>query len=166
MIDGSKIGSWQIPARDSITIDRPGNVNRKLTFVSENSSIARQTGSRVGDEKNGLIKVIFKPAKQEQARSASSKLASARLGSSTQETISSSQRLSSGVTVLGDRSDQEFGQVASLRDDEIDWAGVVEMNIRLVVTDRQRPRYVGLASSMADEPPRIDNYRYRGGRVD
>ena len=172
MIDSTKIGSWRIPAGDSVTIDRPSHTNRKFTFVSEGSSIARQTGSRPGVEANGLIKIVFKPEKEQIAlrspkltRAASSMSARSAAPSTMARPASSQERLSSGVTVLGDRSDQQFGQVAMLRDDQIDWQGVVEMNIRLVVRDKQ-PRYIGLASSTADEPPRIDNYRYSGRRVD
>ncbi|CAH6419542.1 Hypothetical protein POVR2_LOCUS46 [uncultured virus] len=171
MIDNTKVGTWRIEAGDSITIDRPANINRKFTFVDESSSVARQTGNRVGDENNGLIKIAFKPAKQEQARS-SPRLAGARAAAPT-IMRAYSPRLSSGVTVLGDRSDQEFNSISSLRDSEIDWAGVVEINIRLVVRASSRQRYVGLApytrndtaSRVSDKPSRIDSY-YNSRRVD
>lgn len=173
-IDDTKVGTWRIEAGDSVTIDRPANINRKFTFVDERvegTSRRSMTGSRVGDENNGLIKIVFKPAKQEQARS-SPRLASAR-GSAPTITRAYSPRLSSGVTVLGDRSDQEFNNISSLRDSEIDWTGVVEINIRLVVRASSKQRYVGLAPytrndtalRVSDKPARIESY-YNSRRVD
>lgn len=60
-VDGENIGTWRVPAFDSITILRPANVNRKLIFVKEDSYTAKYAGVTKNDSNNGLITVVFKP---------------------------------------------------------------------------------------------------------
>lgn len=62
-IEGEKVGTWLIPAKESITVDRPVDVQRKFTFFRETDSRAISAGVTPGEEINGLIKVIFYPKK-------------------------------------------------------------------------------------------------------
>src|SRR5437588_410462 len=59
-IDGDLVGTWRVESFDSITIERPANLNRRFIFVQERSNIAEQVGIRSSKD-NGLITVIFKP---------------------------------------------------------------------------------------------------------
>jgi hypothetical protein len=62
-IDNTLVGSWRIDSYSSIIIERPENTQRRFTFVGENSRTAKQTGAIAGSEDNGLVRVIFRPAK-------------------------------------------------------------------------------------------------------
>ena len=182
-IDGQRVGTWIVEGHRETTIERPEGMNRLFTLVGETSATARRTGAQVGASYNGLVTVLFKSEKRNYvlsrsprgARAASptrvrgaSPIASARSMNRTEST-SFVPTYQSGVTVLGGRSSQEFSRALALRDDEIDWNEVIEVNIRLVVrqASRQEERYVPLSQGA---PPRIDGrYRYTygsGGRVD
>lgn len=63
-IEGDKVGTWLIPAKDSIIIDRPINVARKFTFFKETNYRAISAGVIPGNEFNGVIKAIFYPKKE------------------------------------------------------------------------------------------------------
>lgn len=110
-IDNVAVGTWRIPARDSIIIDRPENSDSKFTFV----------GGRLRSENNSLINIIFKPARQNLPTYP--RLITNSPPPSRPMSMRSVQQLSSRVTVLD--------HVPSLRDDEVDWQGVVEVNVRL-----------------------------------
>lgn len=60
-VDGEVIGTWRVPAFDSILIQRPANVNRKLIFIKEDSYTGKYAGVTRDDPNNGLITVVFKP---------------------------------------------------------------------------------------------------------
>lgn len=136
-INGKEVGSWRISPYSHITIERPLHSDRKFTFFSEVSDEALTAGSIVGDERNGLVKAIFYPEREYEERimanegirqqslsprsSASSMLASSK----------SSSQYSSGVTLLGDRSDQIFGSTNPIRN--IDQENITTLTIRLVV---------------------------------
>ena len=62
-VEGDKVGTWFIPANDSITIERPSDVSRKFTFFKETDTRATNAGVIPGESTNGLIKVIFYPKK-------------------------------------------------------------------------------------------------------
>jgi hypothetical protein len=154
-VDGEEIGSWIVHAHTSITLDRPANTSRKFTFVNETSQVAKRTGAIVGHDLNGVVSVIFKPAKvqpvyQSVAYSTRKESRSPRLESASFR-AASPRRMSSGVTVLGDHSDQTFGVERALEDREIDWPLTTEVSLRLVVNDE---KYVPLKPS--SYPPRID----------
>lgn len=169
-VDGKEIGTWAIHAYTSITLDRPANTRRRFTFVSETSQAAKRTGAIVGHELNGIVSVIFKPAKMQpvyqaisystQRSSSPRRMASPRSSSPSRMSsppgrtsygMSSPRRMSSGVTVLGDRSDQTFGTERALEDREIDWPLSTEISLRLVVND---DKYAPLTSS--SYPPRLN----------
>jgi hypothetical protein len=60
-IDNETVGIWRIGSNDSIIIERPVKINRKFTFLKENSIEARQSGISSGLSYNGLVKIVFKP---------------------------------------------------------------------------------------------------------
>lgn len=230
-IDTVKVGNWRINANSSIVVERPEHAQRKFTFVGENSKIARNTGAVSGSDVNGLVGVVFKPAKpgrfyevpqyvsqirsprsmekssdelsntrfrdmspqkrsplsqrrspspqrrspspqrsiQNQRRSQDMSLfgsmspvatwesmPKSRVSSSRVSSYNSSSDLSSGVTVLGRGSNQEFDSTSALRTDEIDWTIRTEIIIRLVVRENYSEDYVPL-SHTPKIPPRLDN---------
>lgn len=63
-VDGDSIGGWVLYPYSTVTIERHGNIARKLTFFNENSSEARGAGVNTGRFENGLVKVVFKPEKR------------------------------------------------------------------------------------------------------
>lgn len=172
-IDRQHVGTWRVRAQSHVTIERPEGVNRAFTLVSETSATARRTGARVGDDYNGLVSVVFKPAKRGTAsprparavnvvsmRQSAPTAAATPAAASLRSSGPTTESLSSGVTVLGRRSSQEFSQVPSLSRDEIDWNRVTEIEIRLVVRAPEwEPEYVPLSRGA---PPRIDRYTYGG----
>lgn len=143
-VDGEEVGQWVVRPYSTITIDRPSDMARKFTFVDEESTIARRTGAVAGDDMNGVISVIFKPAKEERAQVRSSPTMSSRSASPERRS------LRSGVTVLGDESEQRFGTERALTSREIDWHLSTEVSLRLVI-DTQR--YIPLSPRY---PPRVD----------
>lgn len=64
-IEGDQVGTWFIPARDSITIDRPANIARKFTFFRETDPRAISAGVTPGESLNGVVRVVFYPKKQQ-----------------------------------------------------------------------------------------------------
>lgn len=60
-IDGVDVGAWRIPSFDSITIERPANMNRRFVFIKESTYLAEHAGIERYDYNNGLISVTFKP---------------------------------------------------------------------------------------------------------
>jgi hypothetical protein len=63
-IDGKEVGTWRIPSRSQITIDRPANDSGIFTFFEVGSKKGRKAGLVEGDPKNGLISVRFIPERQ------------------------------------------------------------------------------------------------------
>jgi|WetSurSiteA1Bulk_404760.scaffolds.fasta_scaffold86908_1 hypothetical protein len=63
-IDGKEVGTWRIPSRSQITIDRPANDSGKFTFFEVNSKKGRKAGLIDGDSNNGLVSVQFIPEYQ------------------------------------------------------------------------------------------------------
>lgn len=147
-VDGEKIGQWVVQAHSSITIDRPAGIARRFTFVDETSRVARTTGAVVGREMNGVVSVIFKPAKEQPVHSTPRLSAMSAQHSSLPEM----RRLGSGVTVLGDESSQRFGTKRALTSREIDWQLCTEVALRLVVKTQ---KYIPV-SPRAHYPPRLD----------
>lgn len=62
-IDGQDVGTWRIPAREYIKIERPSNISRKFTFYEEGTSESKQAGITSGGDSNGLVSVRFIPEK-------------------------------------------------------------------------------------------------------
>jgi len=63
-IEGDRVGTWLIPSKEHITIDRPANIARKFTFFKETDPKAIDAGVVPGEFSNGVVRVIFYPKKQ------------------------------------------------------------------------------------------------------
>jgi hypothetical protein len=165
-IDDTFIGGWKIYPNNSTSIERTGDTARHLTFVDERTMIAYQTGTVEGAEYNGVIRVIFKPKRESiylPLTSSETMDYSHPTAALTSRTINESKSMnliqlqrkySSGVTVLGRDSDQQFNSTIALTDDQIDWKLATEVDIRLVIDNypSNRPDYV----SLKQIPPRIN----------
>lgn len=155
-VDGQHVGTWRVDSYSSNIIERPANINRAFTFVNENSQIARQTGNKVGAESNGLISVTFKPETKSVFKPLSPRLVTPTSLSprvSQASMLRSSERLSSGVTVLGRETDQEFHSTSPITN--YDNSRITTIQIRLVVKDGQ-PDYISLGSVNSSKyPPRL-----------
>lgn len=64
-IEGEQVGTWLVPAKDIITIDRPANIARRFTFFRETDPRAIGAGVTPGESLNGVIRVVFYPKKQQ-----------------------------------------------------------------------------------------------------
>jgi len=65
-VDGRNVGKFRINANSSIIIERPVSIDKKFTFLRENSRKANRANIEIGRDKNGLIEVIFYPEKSAQ----------------------------------------------------------------------------------------------------
>ena len=54
-VDGDNVGTWLVPAKENITIDRPVNVARKFTFFKETDTRARSAGVVPGEVLTSII---------------------------------------------------------------------------------------------------------------
>jgi hypothetical protein len=61
-VDGSPIGAWIVPAYQQIVIERPAEIDRRLTFYAQGTPEA-QTNMQdlVASEDQGVVRVTFKP---------------------------------------------------------------------------------------------------------
>lgn len=60
-IDGETIGSFRLSPGQTITVERPADVDRRFKFVAETGAEASRAGVRAGARENGLVKVVFLP---------------------------------------------------------------------------------------------------------
>lgn len=156
-IDGEDVGTFRIPRRGLITLERPANRQKKFTFVREDSTLARRTGVEAGLLENGLIRAVFYPKKEiiyetlapteaygemiPEYLSTPRGLTSSSLASS-QTNLRTSQapqarmmrapQYESGATILGRDSSQRFGLVEKMDWRDIDQANVTTIEVRLV----------------------------------
>ena len=157
-IDGLEIGTWRIPAHQSILIERPANVDRKFTFYK----LGSVEGNQAGLERNsdlGLISVDFIPAKQVVRAFAPQTFGNPctkggdleDIGASydtSSKGVGNTRSYSAGGTGLGDRSNQRFGQAQAI---DRDYANQVTINLRLVAVDE--PAIVSLRSAVSSPVP-------------
>ena len=166
-IDGEQVGIWRLNSYDNITIERPANVSRKFTLLKENSRDARNAGVSYS-QNNGLLKVTFMPEKDRYdddtkwfcsnkmydmpERSAASKSFNQLYSANSLN----NESLSTGATVLGDTSHQQFGRANKLHD--IDESLKTTIYARLVVDNNESDRYVSLSKVLQNQkPPRIED---------
>jgi len=62
-VDGQLVGTWRIDPYNSATIERPIKINKRFTFVRQDSKVARRAGINQNDNMDGLVTVRFKPEK-------------------------------------------------------------------------------------------------------
>ena len=175
-LDGEHVGSWRIPAHNHIQISRPAKVDRQFTFVDEGSSVAQSTGAEVGKRENGLIKVTFKPEKEqhyslegitrgvksmnfESGEMPLAKKKNSRemypeedcdMGFDLFDGAKANSEYSAGLTVLGGGTGQQFDTTSPLRD--IDNDNITTINARLVVDKDRSGPYAGLRSGLRETP--------------
>jgi hypothetical protein len=184
-IDDEFMGVWRIPAYNFITIERPVKVQRKFTFMKEDSSEARGAGIVQGSDSNGLVKVVFTPEKEmfyndifyekgDILRSVAPKkglyhnenmiMADMNTNQMNYSSNSFSDNISTnnsfsfsnGATVLGNDSSQTFTTTTALKN--IDTVNITTVNLRLVASEDSKP-YISLreANRTMPVPPRINN---------
>ena len=63
-VDGSSIGAWIVPAYGQIVIERPAEIDRRLTFFAQGTTEAQTNMlDLVAPEDQGVVRVTFKPEK-------------------------------------------------------------------------------------------------------
>lgn len=170
-VDGEEVGTWRVNPYSSITLERPANINRKFIFVAENSKIGRSTGVTPNSYNNGIISVIFKPAKKhfrsfwgnmrgamENEIQFDCDTDSIYKNCSYSKQQSANQTFESGATILGDKTSQHFGSADHIYD--FDKENFTTINLRLVIAKRKK--YIPLKSinRSTSMPPRIDDIDY------
>lgn len=171
-VDGKEIGRWRVPAHASRTIERPANIEQKLTFVSEGSLLGERAGVISGRQENGLVRVTFYPERYHPVNAVSLmerlpdplgiRAASPRRAMSPRpEYLMRETR--SGATILGERSRQQFQDTESIRD--IDQNRICEVVFRMVARESQPYRAIGSMSPWEFGrrspriPPRVETYQ-------
>ena len=67
LIDGTEVGTWRVPARQSITLEHPANDQGNFTFLLPDTPDGQAAGL-VKNNDLGLISVTFKPGYEDTAR--------------------------------------------------------------------------------------------------
>ncbi len=175
-VDGKEIGRWRVPARESRTIERPANIEQKLTFVTEGSLLGERAGVISGRRENGLVRVTFYPERYHPVNTVSlierlpdsfgfSSSAPRRAMSPRSEStmaLAPMREMRSGATILGERSNQRFQDTEPIRD--IDRNRVCEVVFRMVALESQPYRAIGsmsprdLGRRSPRIPPRVETY--------
>jgi hypothetical protein len=176
-VDGKEIGRWRVPAQQSRTIERPANIEQKLTFVTEGSLLGERAGVISGRRENGLVRVTFYPERYQPVntislmeplglRAASPRMERKAMSPRSESMLAMAQmpESHSGATILGERSNQRFMDVGPIRD--IDRNRVCEVVFRMVATESQPYRAIGsmspqdLGRRSPRVPPRVETYQY------
>jgi len=148
-VDGEQVGCFRLSAHQTMTIDRPADKARLLTFFKLGTAEAAQ-GGIVDDENVGLVTAVFYPEIERQPIyrgelvSKGIPMASAASGPS----------LSAGGTALTGRSNQQFTNVGGI---VRDYAHRTTIHLRLVCRD-DVPAIEPLGSKVAMStavPPRV-----------
>ncbi|MFI3220264.1 MAG: hypothetical protein QX189_14280 [Methylococcales bacterium] len=125
-IDGKEVGIWRVYSGKNIRIERPVHDTGQFTFYKLDSSEAGKIGL-VGNDKLGLISVLFKPEKPP---------VSAADNKDDFESFDfddfACDSYSAGGTGLSGKSEQKFIDVQSLDYNE---ASFVQIHLRLVCND-------------------------------
>lgn len=176
-IDGEEAGRFRIGENSSITIERPSDTQRRFIYADEKSSQAQNYGMQVGNKDNGLISIIFKPEKQTFRYSLlNSGMPNKKKSKSLNRNIDYSdnsygnsyndsyknygfnyennQQFSSGGTLLGKHSDQNFTTTTPIYD--YDFNNITELSSRLITNKQKDPEYISLARKKVNYPKRID----------
>lgn len=175
-IDGQEVGTWRIPARESIKIERPSNISRKFTFYEEGSGESKQAGIISGGESNGLVSVRFIPEKYSEIKPMSYDMFGRRCitVNNTTRVLKKNERydaaskcmmrkhsnstsgMRSGGTGLGDKSSQNFTTTSAIVHDT---DKSVNITIRLIVDATidviKEPEIIPLRRMETMVPPRI-----------
>lgn len=188
-IDGHYVGTWVVPALDSIIIERPVNINKKFTFYRV-SKAPRGSGIVSNRRLNGLIEVEFIPERQQyqqpqiiecptctHGRSRGLFTYQNQVQSKTQTQFEKhpdlmnslagtfSNDYEQGGTALKGKSHQRFQRTGPL---DLDYAKKVTISLRLVgkkresIWDYDRPTPLGeLRHKKSPVPPPISQWSRR-----
>lgn len=146
-IDGENIGTWRINGNNTVIIERPSKINKKFTYFDENSVQVEKAGISKNNEKNGLIRVIFRPEKENFFREqcldynflSGSDGLKTTLNNSTPTNYAmplnnfSKKKYSSGATLLGKHSDQNFNVIEPINN--YDYNNFTEIYLRLITQE-------------------------------
>lgn len=150
-IDGKAIGKWRIPEYSSISLERPLSAQRKFTFFAEDSNEAQSAGVR-RNINAGIITAIFTPKKTLSIPEPEISLNEAP------QKLAASRGLKSGITLLGDGSNQRFVPIEPINPKDIDYNNITTIIIRMVVESDyiQIPSLYPIPNRTTLYPPRID----------
>ncbi len=153
-IDGKSIGQWRVSAYCTVDIERPVNEAKKLVFVKEDSTEAKDGELVKGDNKNGLIEVIFKAEKEKPMMTSCYSFGGENDNTYLSPKTESYSRgitkgFSAGGTVLGSTSNQRFNTTAAL--DEYETPIIIKY--RLVCIDKEQKKYTPLRNQSSTPPP-------------
>lgn len=155
-IDDEIMGKWRLNGDSEILIERPAHNNRRFTFVKDNSWQAGMSGVRRGADTNGLVEVTFVPERvyvrsnntyygqgitnnnisYKTNRIAESNSLQSNFDSFNGSGLTNSLNYSSGATVLGDASSQNFDKASFIEEDLLK---SVTKRVRLVVAEDRKP---------------------------
>jgi hypothetical protein len=173
-IDSIHVGTWRINPYNIITIEQPVHVNRKFTFVNkDNNEYEEDQDQVIKKNENGLIKVIFKPAKiiyrelytkytyDSVPNSGSmfidsyngiNKVKNSTLYSSQSfiNNITQKYNFTDSTTVLDNKSNQYFNSAKHLTD--IDTFNITIIYARLIADnfEQHKSRFISLDSAIAN----------------
>lgn len=157
-IDGNNIGTWRINPHSRIFVERPATIDREFVFVSENSNEAMETGSVSGLYTNGNISACFK------LENCIDEVYDCDLsyGVSNTRGVRGCDYIEKGfgmddigVTILGDGTGQRFRRVNKIHN----YTDITNINVKLVVKDESKSRYMSLRDVRIDELYPYDDYR-------
>lgn len=167
-IDGKHVGTWRVPAHQSITLERPAHDQGQFTFYKLGSYEGQQAGLDEGNPNLGLVKVTFTPEKAVTSFSVTYTpeepyplpepkwrgetnvtYTDTNTGSISYAAAPQAKGLSSGGTGLSGHSHQQFGQAAWMN---LDYSQSTTIHLRLVCKENgPRP----LTSYSTPVPPRV-----------
>jgi hypothetical protein len=182
-VDGEDIGTWRVTPFNTITLERTSDVKRKFTYVDEESKEAVLSGMQTGHRDNGLIRIVFKPEKQQmkvlqkknygmssRARGGgflsngdsfglenSNESMQYKSMNMTKSKGATSNNMSSGGTLLGGSSHQEFSSTSRIQN--YDTNNITEISLRLVTNndlDIEEEEFIPIARKKTSYPKRLE----------
>lgn len=186
-VDGEDIGTWRVTPFNTITLERTSDVKRKFTYVDEESKEAVLSGMQTGHRDNGLIRIVFKPEKQQMrvlqkknyglgSRGGAGARGTGFLSNNdsfglensnesmqyksmnmTKSKGATSNSMSSGGTLLGGSSRQEFSSTSRIQN--YDTNNITEISLRLVTNndlDIEEEEFIPIARKKTSYPKRLE----------
>lgn len=150
-VDGKHQGTWRIPAKDAISIERPGHDDGKFTFYR----LGSREGNLVGLSKEdslGLVQVTFTPEKKRPSILDEPGLPKCYLesrSSSKERSVTKGGGFSAGGTGLSGLSSQSFGNAQKM---ELDESKSTTISLRLVASKIDEPRPLTNCSNPVPPP--------------
>lgn len=147
-IDGKHVGTWRIPSRENITLERPAHDTGRFTFYKTGTQEAYQAGIDEYNPDLGLVSVTFTPELYTAPVVKTIEPEVVYRGASFSTPVSKGG-LSGGGTGLSGQSSQHFHNARKI---VLDYSQTTVINIRLVCRENgPRP----LTSYSTPVPPRV-----------